>query len=56
MFLGILAAIALTAGTVQTVSELEYVDAMQNADKDSAVVEVIETPTDIHQTLDIMNL
>ena len=48
MFLGILAALALTAGTVQTVNELEYVDVMK-ASEDSAVVEVTETEQNIYQ-------
>ena len=55
MFLGILAAIALSAGTVKSISELEYVDAIQESE-DSAVVQVIETDNDIHQTPDFMEL
>lgn len=46
MFLGILAVIALAAGTVQTASELNYIDAVNLGSSEEAVVQVIE-PVDI---------
>ena len=56
MFLGILAVIALTAGTVQTAAELEYIDGIGFGSDESAVVQVIEPDSDIHQTPDFMDL
>ncbi len=56
MFLGILAVIALTAGTIQSAAELEYIDAVTPGSNESAVAQVIETDSSLHQSPDFMDL
>jgi hypothetical protein len=53
MFLGILAAIALTAGTVQTAVELDYIDVVNS---EAAVVQVPEQIRDLPQDPNLAGL
>ncbi len=52
MLLGILSVIALTVGTVQTVSDLSEAERIASVNSGPAVVQVVEQPAALDDTAD----